>query len=102
MNCLTCFSVSDPDAVDACVNFTVSRFKKRSKNIRHKQNFSGANCIRDFKPLQLSVSYGISDPENKSNFLSDVIKASYSQGCAIETYQNHETSSKSVIGTRDN
>ncbi|PFX25164.1 hypothetical protein AWC38_SpisGene10187 [Stylophora pistillata] len=71
---LPCPLVSDHDAVYATINIKVTRFKIRHKFIRNLKNFDESSFIEDFKPLPFAASFGVSDPDEKLEILSSLIK----------------------------
>ena len=71
---LPCPLVSDQDAVYATINIKVTRFQIRHKFIRNLKNFDESSFIEDFKTLPFAASFGVSDPDEKLEILSSLIK----------------------------
>ena len=71
---LPCPLVSDHDAVYATINIKVTRFQIRHKFIRNLKNFDESSFIEDFKTLPFAASFGVSDPDEKLEILSSLIK----------------------------
>ena len=71
---LPCSLVSDHDAVYAITNIKVTRFQIRHKFVRNLKNFDESSFIEDFKTLPFAASFGVSDPDEKLEILSSLIK----------------------------
>ena len=71
---LPCPLVSDHDTVYATINIKVTRFQTRHKFIRNLKNFDESSFIDDFKTLPFAASFGVSDPDEKLEILSSLIK----------------------------
>ena len=71
---LPCPLVSDHDAIYATINIKVTRFQTRHKFIRNLKNFDESSFIDDFKTLPFAASFGVSDPDEKLEILSSLIK----------------------------
>ena len=71
---LPCPLVSDHDAVYATIYIKVTRFQIRHKFIRNLKNFDESSFIEDFKTLPFTASFGVSDPDEKLEILSSLIK----------------------------
>ena len=71
---LPCPPVSDHDAVYATINIKVTRLQIRHIFIRNLKNFDESSFIEDFKTLPFAASFGVSDPDEKLEILSSLIK----------------------------
>ena len=52
----------------------VTRFQIRHKFIRNLKNFDESSFIEDFKTLPFAASFGVSDPDEKLEILSSLVK----------------------------
>ncbi|KAK2555264.1 hypothetical protein P5673_023248 [Acropora cervicornis] len=66
--------ISDHDAVYATINIKVTRFQTRHKFIRNLKSFDESSFVDDFKTLPFAASFGVSDPDEKLEILSSLIK----------------------------
>ena len=71
---LPCPLVSDHDAAYATINIKVTRFQTRHKFIRNLKSFDESSFVDDFKALPFAASFGVSDPDEKLEILSSLIK----------------------------
>lgn len=71
---LPCPLVSDHDAVYATINIKVTRFQTRHKFFRNLKSFDESSFIDGFKTLPFAASFGVSDPDEKLEMPSSLIK----------------------------
>ena len=77
--------ISDHDAVYACINTRVSRFKPRLKVIRDLSRFCLNDYIQDFSSLPLNLVYATESADDKLDVLNNLILSCINRHAPLKT-----------------